>query len=120
MTTDLRIVELSVDAREHGERESGRLAGARLRLSDDVLRRIAEQSGQRRLLDFGGLGEAHVVEALEQLVAQIEILEAFHRVQRRVGILALDLDRVRLHFLESRAQQLLEQRRVRCGCLCSY
>ena len=108
---NLWIVEVSVDARQHREYKGGRFASARLRLSDEVLRRVVEQGGQRGLLDFGRLGEAHRVEALQQLFLKIQLFESLHRVERRVGILALHLD-ARVVLKQPRTQQLFQKGRV--------
>ena len=43
-------------------------------------------------LDFRRSIEAHCIDSLEQVGLEVELFEAFHRVERAVGVLALDLE----------------------------
>ena len=42
-------------------------------------------------LNFRGSIESHCIDTLEQIWLQVELLKTFHRIQRTVRVLALDL-----------------------------
>ncbi len=64
-----------IDELDGGDAEGGGLAGAGLRLADDV--GAAEQHGDGRGLDRRGFLEAHPLDRLEDFRREIELGETF-------------------------------------------
>ena len=102
------MFEVGVDPGEHCKDKCSCLARPRLRLSDHVLWRVRQQCRQGCFLDWGGLShglarqseeyldfgrsiEAHCIDTLEQIGLEVELFETFHRVERTVWVLPLDL-----------------------------
>jgi hypothetical protein len=101
----LRRLDGGVDEAEHRERKGARLAGAVLRLRNQMLARL-DDDGQRRRLNARRPLELHRVHALEQLGREIQfgVFEALSRVQRRLGIVVgRNHFELRRRFFKSRA-----------------
>jgi hypothetical protein len=77
---------VGVDAAEHAEDEAGGLAGAVVRLRDEVPVWRREDHGERDGLDLAGAAEPHlVVQPLEQLGGELHVLEGHRRLIHRAA-----------------------------------
>lgn len=96
-----------VNAAQHAQREGSRLACAGLGLGDEVLCLAVGAQNEREggLLDLGGLVEAHGVDALEQLGAQLKVLKRANRVEGRIGVRLVDHE-LRIGVLRREARDL--------------
>ena len=72
----LRLLGLRIEELQHRQAEGGGLAGAGLRLTDDVV--SGEQLGDRLLLDRRRVGIAERVERVEDLIGQAELAKGGH------------------------------------------
>ena len=72
----LGLLGLRIEELEHRQAEGGGLAGAGLRLADDVV--PGEQLGDRLLLDRRRVGVAELVEGVEDLLGQPELAKGGH------------------------------------------
>ena len=78
----LRLWEGVVDAAQHGEDECSSLACTGLALADHVRRWVCEEQRKSAFLDLGRLGEAHLVDTLEELLREAELFEGLGAVER--------------------------------------
>jgi len=77
---------IGIDSAEHAEDKAGGLAGAVVRLRDEVLVGRREDHGEGDRLDLARAAEAHlVVQPLEQLGRQLQILERGGRLVHRAA-----------------------------------
>jgi hypothetical protein len=90
--------EVGVDAAEHAQDETGGLAGAVVRLSDEVLVGRREYHGEGDGLDLTRAAEPHlVVQPLEQLRRQLQILERRRRLVHRAARSQLERNQININ-----------------------